>query len=62
MTLATCPASDLKNAVGRTMEYVIPSSFINSSSNLSFAFWNVKSGFCNARVGLGVINPRVPKP
>ena len=33
-------------AVGRTMLYVMSPAEVSASSNLSFAFWNVSSGFC----------------
>jgi hypothetical protein len=44
-TLSTCPARDLKNAVGRTIEYVMSEAAFRSASKASLAFWNSRSGF-----------------
>jgi hypothetical protein len=45
------PASDLKNAVGLTIEYdtglsLAAAALTSSASSSSFAFWNSSSGFC----------------
>lgn len=42
----TCPATDLKKAVGRTMEYVMSPAACSADSNLSLACWNSRRGFC----------------
>ena len=36
----------MKKAVGLTMEWVISSDAMSSSSNLSLACWNSSRGFC----------------
>ena len=43
---STCPARLFMKAVGRTMLYEMSPALCSASSNLSFAFWKVSSGFC----------------
>mmetsp|Transcript_8281 Transcript_8281/g.34107 ORF Transcript_8281/g.34107 Transcript_8281/m.34107 type:complete len:268 (-) Transcript_8281:235-1038(-) len=45
-TFSTCPDTDLKNAVGRTTEYVTSDCAASAASVASLAFWNSSSGFC----------------
>lgn len=58
---SSCPETDLKNAVGRTMLWIIPFELVMASSSLSFACWNSNSGFWTQNA-LKRINWPTPAP